>query len=163
MAVHQGGCLCGDVRYETEGAPIRTTVCHCLFCQKVTGTAYMVEAIYPIGALRVTKGTPGIYVHRSAGSGKKVNLHFCPRCATKTHLTFERMPDLCGVYAGTYDDPHWNTVTPETSRHIFLSVARPDTVIPAGFTTFAEQSVTLDGTPEKATVFDAPHVVGPHR
>lgn len=163
MAVHSGGCLCGEVRYDTEGDPIRTTVCHCLFCQKITGTAYMVEAIFPTSALRVTKGTPSTYSHRSAGSGKMVHLHFCPRCATKTHLTFERLPDLCGIYTGTYDDPHWNQVTPENSRHIFLGVARPDTIVPAATPTFVEHVVTNDGEACQATLYDAPHVIGPHR
>lgn len=36
-------------------------------------------------------------------------------------------------------------------------------MIPAGVATFVEQSVTLDGTPETATVYDGPHVIGPRR
>jgi len=45
--VHEGGCLCGDIRYRTTAAePIRVTVCHCTFCQKLTGSAFLVEPIF---------------------------------------------------------------------------------------------------------------------
>ena len=38
--VHEGGCVCGNVRYRSIGAPMLATVCHCTFCQKRTGSAY---------------------------------------------------------------------------------------------------------------------------
>ena len=44
--VHQGGCLCGQVRYRTTAAPLRITICHCKFCQRLTGSAYLVEPIF---------------------------------------------------------------------------------------------------------------------
>ena len=57
MAVHEGGCICGAVRYETEGDPLRVTICHCRWCQRATGAAYMVEPIFRREDLRVTKGS----------------------------------------------------------------------------------------------------------
>jgi len=27
--VHEGGCLCGAIRYRVEGAPFNTNVCYC--------------------------------------------------------------------------------------------------------------------------------------
>ena len=44
--VHQGGCLCGEVRYRTTAKPVRITICHCTFCQRLTGSAYLVEPIF---------------------------------------------------------------------------------------------------------------------
>ena len=41
LNVHEGGCLCGGVRYRTTAKPMRVTVCHCTFCQKLTGSAYL--------------------------------------------------------------------------------------------------------------------------
>ena len=38
--VHEGGCLCGDVRYARSPSPLRVTICHCTFCQRFTGSAY---------------------------------------------------------------------------------------------------------------------------
>ena len=37
-----GGCLCGAVRYEIEGDPLLSAVCHCRNCQKQAGSAMSV-------------------------------------------------------------------------------------------------------------------------
>ena len=103
MTKHEGGCLCGSVRYATSGFPSRVTVCHCRFCQRATGSAYMVEPIFEARNFTVLAGNPSVYDQVSAGSGKVVHVHFCADCGTKLWLSFERFPDAVGVYAGTYD------------------------------------------------------------
>ena len=104
---HEGGCLCGRVRYATCAMPGRVTVCHCRFCQKATGSAYMVEPIFNAADLIVLDGQPKVFTQPSQGSGKKVHIHFCAMCGTKLWLRFERFPDAVGIYAGTFDDPAW--------------------------------------------------------
>jgi hypothetical protein len=130
MIVHEGGCVGGAVKYETLGNPLRVAICHCRFCQRATGSAYMVEPIFRRDDLRVTKGSPATYHHRSEGSGKLVHVHFCAACGTKLHRTFERFAEICGVYAGTFDDPNWFEIGPENAKHIFIEVARQDTILP---------------------------------
>jgi hypothetical protein len=110
--------------------------------------------------LRGIKGAPATYSQRSGGSGKLVHIHFCAACGTKLHLSFERWPDICGVYAGTYDDPDWFDIRPENSKHIFLNVARHDTLIPPDISAYGEHAAGNDGTPREPTVFDKPHVIG---
>ena len=51
MARHEGGCLCGEVRFVADKEPMRVTVCHCHFCQRTTGTAYLVEPVFAEGRL----------------------------------------------------------------------------------------------------------------
>ena len=162
MTVHQGGCLCGSVRYGTSGDPVRVTICHCRFCQRATGSAYMVEPIFRLEELRVTSGVPAVYDLKSAGSGKIVHVHFCQACGTKLYLTFERFAGYCGVYAGTFDDPDWFAIGPENTKHIFRDVARHDTILPAGIDVFGQHATLNDGTPLEPTVFQEPHVVGRH-
>ncbi|MGQ0566044.1 MAG: GFA family protein [Gemmobacter sp.] len=157
MTAAEGGCLCGRVRYAVAAPPDRVTVCHCRFCQRATGGAYMVEPIFAASGLTVTAGAPRTYDHRSEGSGKIVHIHFCADCGTKLWLSFERFPDSVGVYAGTFDDPDWFPIRPEAAKHIYLGMARPDTVIPAGLPCYTEHATTLDGTAQPARVFDAPH------
>ena len=154
MAVHEGGCICGAVRYETEGDPLRVTICHCRFCQRATGGAYMVEPIFRREDLRVTKGRPAIYNHRSEGSGLLVDIHFCAACGTKLYLTFERFAESCGVYAGTFDDPNWFEISRENAKHIFIDPARPETILPAGIPLFREHAIRNDGTPLESVVLD---------
>lgn len=160
MATHEGGCLCGEVRYVVHAAPRRVTMCHCRFCQRATGSAYMVEPIFAKSDFALLAGTPRRYDTRSEGSGKVVHVHFCADCGTKLWLSFERFPDVVGIYAGTFDEPAWFPIEPATAKHIFLGVARPDTVIPASFPTFVRHAMTNDGTPEEPTVFGAPHLIG---
>src|SRR5215831_18948106 len=47
MTVDQmGGCLCGEVRYKALSEPVRVTICHCTFCQRITGSAFLVEPVF---------------------------------------------------------------------------------------------------------------------
>ena len=149
MIKAEGGCICGDLRYETTGQPIRITMCHCKFCQRATGGAFLVEPVFDADNFRMTKGSAKVYAHRSTGSGKQVFIHFCDTCGTKLFLSFER----------TYDDPNWFDLTPENSKHIFTGVAQRGTVIPPHINTFTEHASTLDGKPIAPTVFDAPHII----
>lgn len=120
----------------------------------------MVEPIFEADNFTVLSGPPKTYDQVSAGSGKVVHAHFCPDCGTKLWLTFDRFPDAVGVYAGSYDDPCWFPIEPATSKHIFLGVARSDTIVPSGLPTFTEHATTNEGTPLKATIFDDFHKVG---
>jgi hypothetical protein len=120
----------------------------------------MVEPIFRTEDLRITHGRPSVYDLRSAGSGKIVHVHFCQTCGTKLYLTFERFTDSCGVYAGTFDEPDWFAIGPDNAKHIFLDVARHDTVLPAGINVFRQHAMLNDGTPLEPVVFDMPHVIG---
>ncbi len=156
----EGGCLCGKVRYEAKGQPARVTMCHCKFCQRATGGAYLVEPVFEADRFSVVQGVPATYAHVSEGSGKDVYIHFCRDCGTKLFLTFERFSGAYGVYGGTFDDPNWFDLDPETTKHIFLGVAQRGTVIPAGVNTFAEHATDGDGVPITPKVFYAPHIIG---
>jgi hypothetical protein len=157
--LNHGGCLCGALRFATRANPLRVTMCHCKFCQRATGSAYMVEPIFEKTSLEITTGTPATYTLTSAGSGKQVTIHFCATCGTKLFLAFERFPEIFGVYGGTFDDPNWFARTPKTTRHIFLSSAQAGTIIPAGVKAYAEHAMGNDGTPLAPMIFEAPHVI----
>jgi hypothetical protein len=159
MAIHEGGCLCGAVSYETEGDPLRVTICHCRFCQRATGSGYMVAPIFQKTNVRIAKGSPTTYSLRSGGSSKHVHIHFCAACGTKLYLTFERFAESCGVYAGTFDDPNWFEIRPDNSMHIFIDVARHETILPPGVSCFGEHAMRNDGTPLEPMMLDQPQTI----
>lgn len=105
--VHEGGCLCGDVRYKTLRDPVRVTICHCPFCQRFTGFSYLVEPIFRKEDVVFEGARAKTYEHHSDSSGKRVTLNFCGRCATTLYLDLERFPDILGLCAGAFDDPNW--------------------------------------------------------
>ncbi len=159
MSAAQGGCLCGEIRYEVTNQPAKVTMCHCKFCQRSTGGAYMVQPAFNTFDFMVTKGSPKTYTHVSEGSGKEIYVNFCDNCGTKLFQTFERFKGAVGLYRGTLDDPNWLEVTPDNSKHIFLGVAQSETIVPAHTSTFKEHAVENDGTPIAPMVFDTPQKV----
>src|SRR5204863_6792418 len=40
-----GGCACGAVRYRLASAPMFVHCCHCLDCQRQTGSAFVINAL----------------------------------------------------------------------------------------------------------------------
>jgi len=160
MSAHEGGCLCGRIRYAVKSQPVRVTICHCRFCQRATGSAYLVEPIFGKASFELISGEPKIYRHRSEGSGRIIDVHFCAECGTKLFLTFERFPDAVGVYGGAFDNPNWFERSAENSKHIFLGAAQRGTVIPAGVKSFEEHAITNDGSPIAPRVFSEHHMIG---
>lgn len=157
---HDGRCLCGKLSYHSGGDPLWVTVCYCRFCQRATGSDRMIEPIFE-RSLFVFKGmSPAVYTLPSEGSGKNINVHFCPNCDTKVALTFERWPDRIGIYAGTLDEPSPISATTENAKHIFVSEAQPGTILPAGFKTFDRHATENDGSPIEPIVHASPYVVG---
>jgi hypothetical protein len=140
---HDGGCLCGSLRYRVSGAPARGNVCHCRFCQRLTGSAFLVEPVFLKPQVSFTVGEPRTYDHRGE-HGRTLRLHFCGLCSVKVGLTFERFPDHFGICGGTFDNPHWFQPT----RHIFTAYAVPWMQYPETVECFAEHAVKADGTPE---------------
>jgi len=125
--IHEGGCLCGSVRYRTIGAPVATTVCHCKFCQRRSGSAFGEGVLFKLEQVEVSGGPLTTYEHRSDESGRWLRLEFCPRCGTTVSWTAERRPGMRAIAGGTFDDPNWLRI----GRHIWTRSAQPWVPIPA--------------------------------
>lgn len=55
--IHEGGCVCGAVRYRVRNKPVRTTACHCSFCQRRTGSAFGIGAYFREQDVEIVRGT----------------------------------------------------------------------------------------------------------
>lgn len=150
--VHEGGCLCGDVRYEILAQPLRVTICHCRFCQRFTGSAYLLEPIFRKEDVVFKGAQARRYDHRSDTSGKRVTLNFCAKCGTTLWLDLERFPDVLGLCGGTIDDPDWFDRNNTHCRHIFVRSAQRDVMFPAGVDLYERHAIELDGTPNEPLV-----------
>ena len=69
---HEGGCLCGSIRYRTTGDPARVTTCYCRFCQRATGSIGLVEPVFADAEFQITTGDAKLYSVISESSGKQV-------------------------------------------------------------------------------------------
>jgi hypothetical protein len=157
MTTHEGGCLCGKVRFKAHKPPVRTFACHCTFCQRVTGSAFYAESIFEVDSVEFNAGELSKYEHVSDNSQKKVVVEFCPNCGTTIGLTFERWPTMRAISRGCYDNP--NSV--DISSHIWTRSAQTGVVLPALVDCFSEARASLDGQPAKAFRYEEPTPVVP--
>lgn len=148
-----GRCLCEMVKFVAKSEPIRTFVCHCTFCQKVTGSAFYVESLFRKEDVELNEDALSKYQHVSDNSNKKVMVNFCSKCGTTIGLTFERWPDLLAISRGCFDDP--NSV--EITSHIWTRSAQTGVVLPANIDCFTEARSSLDGYPALANRFNEPY------
>lgn len=114
-------CSCGALRVVCEGEPQKVALCHCLACQKRTGSTYGVAAFFRNEDVSV-HGSSKLYT-RQADSGFPVTFNFCPDCGSTVFWKPQRSPDLTGVAAGAFADPAFpkptNAVHLE-SRHLWV-------------------------------------------
>ena len=160
--VHEGGCLCGAVRYKTTGEPLRVTVCHCNFCQRVTGTAFNVLPAFRKVDVELSGAKPRTYDHQSDESNRRITLNFCGTCGTTLFLEPERFPDIFGLCGGTFDDPNWFDRSQGKCKHIFTRSEQEGVVLPPNIDIYEAHRVKLDGTPNQPVVF-AHAVMARHR
>ncbi|MFC0202907.1 GFA family protein [Novosphingobium soli] len=102
--MHEGGCLCGAIRYKAVGDPVAVAICHCVNCQRNSGSAFSVNVIFPKQALTV-EGAPAIYEDKG-DTGEIVRRFFCGTCGTplESRSVFSA-PEHAVVKAGTFDHP----------------------------------------------------------
>jgi hypothetical protein len=133
MMTIKGGCLCGDIRYESRAAPVLSAVCHCTQCQKQSGSAFSTNLVVPAEAFRLTTQVPARF-DDVGGSGLGVKRHFCGRCGSPVYTELEAQPGVVVIKAGTLDDPA--AVSPQI--HIWRRSAQPWIAAPDGVACFEE-------------------------
>jgi hypothetical protein len=137
MENHEGGCLCGAVRYRVHGEPARSSVCHCTYCQKRTGSAFGIGAYFRAEQVELTRGRLTAYEHRSDESGRWLRNEFCPVCGVIVTWTAEALPGLRAIAGGTFDDPTW--IRPD--RHGWTRSAHPWVAMPPGAQVFEKSAM----------------------
>ena len=102
----EGGCSCGAVRYRLTSDPLFVHCCHCLNCQRQTGSAFVINLLIEAERVEIVTGDPQpVDVPRDDGSAQPI--FRCPRCQTALYSRYGH-PAVCFVRAGT---PH-RMVTP---------------------------------------------------
>ena len=128
-----GGCACGRVRYRLEGVPLFTYACHCVDCQRTTGSAFVVHLTVAEDDVEVAGETRTATL--PTGSGAGYDAHFCPGCGTYILCKYHRSPAATiAVRAGTLDDTSQLVV----QAHIFTRSKQPWLVLPDDVPSFDE-------------------------
>jgi hypothetical protein len=103
--VRTAACSCGQLSVTCEGEPVRISICHCLACQKRTGSVFSANARFPRAAVTVN-GTSSIF-RRKGDSGNNLAFHFCPQCGSTVWWELDASPDVIVVAVGAFADPQF--------------------------------------------------------
>ena len=128
----EGGCSCGAVRYRLTSEPLFTNCCHCLNCQRQTGSAFVINLLIEADRVELLAGDPQpVDAPRDDGSMQRI--YRCPTCQVAVFSEYGR-PEVRFVRGGTLDQP--SGVTPDV--HIYTRSKLPWVTLPETAPAFEE-------------------------
>lgn len=124
-------CTCGQLKVTVSAEPIRVSVCHCLDCQRRTGSVFGAQARFPREAAHVS-GESSMF-SRIGDEGGRAWFHFCPHCGATVYFAVEAQEESIAIPVGAFADPSFPAPTfsvyeermhswvrmPEDIEHIF--------------------------------------------
>ena len=116
-------CACGQLRLRCVGDPILVSLCHCLACQKRTGSSYGIAAFFARDQVRAS-GRSRRYT-RPSDSGFNVSFRFCPNCGLTVPWEPSRKSEIIAVAVGAYADPAFpppSQAVYEEHRHPWVGI-----------------------------------------
>jgi hypothetical protein len=127
-AFHDGGCTCRYVRYRLNSRPLFVHCCHCYWCQRETGSAFVLNAMIEAERVQLLEGAvAGVDLPTHSGKGQKVAR--CPKCAIAVWSNYAGAGDTIRfIRVGTLDEP-WR-LPPDI--HIYTASKQPWVVLPPG-------------------------------
>jgi hypothetical protein len=125
MITRHAACSCGQLHLVAEGDPVRISMCHCLACQRRTGSVFGIQARFPAERVRI-EGRSTEYTRTSDEEDRVAHtFSFCPECGATVFYRSANQPDLIAVPIGAFADP---TFPPprisvyESRRHPWVSL-----------------------------------------
>ncbi|MCA1493546.1 GFA family protein [Sinorhizobium alkalisoli] len=109
--IHEGGCLCGAVRFKTRGKLRELIFCHCSQCRKQTGLYYAATNV--LDSDMEIEGSDEITWYRSSGEARR---GFCRHCGSALFWKAEGL-DYTSILAGAFEKP----TALEPGYHIFCA------------------------------------------
>lgn len=103
MTTRIASCSCGQLHLTCQGEPGRVSMCHCLECQKRTGSVFSTQARFPRDGVSITGRTSSWA--RQGDSGGTATFHFCPTCGSTVYWEMDWAPDFIAIAVGAFADP----------------------------------------------------------
>jgi len=100
----QASCQCGNLTATIDdSAEPMVAMCHCIDCQRRSGSHYGSIAYYPRDSVSLA-GEAREFA-RGTDSGNTFTTGFCPSCGSTVYAKASRMPEITGVTVGSIADP----------------------------------------------------------
>lgn len=116
-------CACGQLAIECEGEPVRISVCHCLNCQRRSGSSFAAQARFPIDRTWVI-GRSKQWT-KAGDEGGEAEFSFCPDCGSTVFYHAVAQPELVAVAIGAFADPTFaapNYTVYESRKHAWVDI-----------------------------------------
>ena len=124
---HDGGCMCGAVRYRLHGPFTYSAHCHCRSCQRAVGAGFATYSAVTPENFEIIAGEPAIHE-----SSPGVRRGFCSRCGTSLTYAGDAWTDIA-VHTATLDDPAAAVPT----SNVYLEDRQPWVVLDESLKKFA--------------------------
>ena len=99
-----GGCDCKYVRYRMKSRPLFVNCCHCRWCQRETGSAFVINAMIEADRVEMLANEPEV-VDTPSSSGKGQLIARCPKCRVALWSNYGGFVHVRFVRVGTLDNP----------------------------------------------------------
>ena len=96
-------CSCGQLQAHVASEPLGVSVCHCLACQRRTGSVFAAQARFAKEAVTVV-GASTEYI-RIGDEGTKCTFRFCPVCGATVYYTLDAYPEAVAIPVGAFAEP----------------------------------------------------------
>ncbi len=124
-------CQCGQLAVRLPGPTPAIVACHCLACQRRTGSPFGVLAYYPAEAVTIA-GEAARY-DRPTDAGGVFESYFCGVCGSTVYVRAAKHPTLIGVAVGAVADPAF----PAPVRSVWEESMHGWVAFPSGIERFA--------------------------
>lgn len=109
QGVRVASCSCGQLQAHVTAEPIRVSVCHCLACQRRTGSVFGAQARFSSASVTVA-GNSSEFV-RVGDEGTRAKFHFCPYCGSTVFYIPEAIEGVTVIPVGAFADPQFPSPT----------------------------------------------------
>ncbi len=103
MSTRLASCSCGQLAARVSGDPVRVSICHCLACQRRTGSVFGQQARFP--RQNVTIAGQSTRYTRVGDEGTRATFHFCPQCGATVYYEAEGQEEWLAIPVGAFADP----------------------------------------------------------
>jgi hypothetical protein len=110
MTARIAQCACGGISATAEGEPRFVVLCHCIQCQRRTGSPFGVGAYFHKEDVRLA-GTPKPYRRMVEGTERTLTNYFCPDCGSTVYWTLDLRPQHIGIALGSFADSSFGPPT----------------------------------------------------
>ena len=103
MPTRLASCSCGQLTARVAGEPVRISICHCLACQRRTGSVFGEQARFPRAGVSIS-GASSEYI-RVGDEGSRAKFHFCPKCGSTVYYEPGGLEEFLAIPVGAFAEP----------------------------------------------------------